>query len=354
MVQVRVAEDGEPTYSIHRMLQHKILQDMEEYNFSDSYRKAFRLIRKQYPRSSPTQVPEPGAWDVCKKYMAHVSSFHRIFQKNPHAANLKDPNPVEVAELFYDAGFHVWARQNKTGWDGLEFLETANDILDRLHLGAEDELRADIGSIWGLLLLNMGCVDRVKGMERLDHVRHIRKKIWKADSSGKVEIRKADSSDKVEISDSEIKFSNAETDYSLCLLNQYDFEEAGNIMTSCYERYQKWGTEEENPFEYSKYWGNYSVVLMARGEIDKAISYVERCIRLTSEFTGKAAQYYRREFLLGCCLLQKGEIQQALDKHLATLNNRLEYFGKHHEATIQSMYAVSAMHHQLGDVVTAT
>jgi hypothetical protein len=49
-------------------------------------------------------------------------------------------------------------------------------------------------------------------------------------------------------------------------------EEAGNIMTSCYKRYQKWEHQKENPFEYFKYWGNYSVVLMARGEIDEAIT----------------------------------------------------------------------------------
>ncbi|KAH8881847.1 hypothetical protein GQ53DRAFT_886470 [Thozetella sp. PMI_491] len=327
LIRVSQSDDGEPIYSIHRILQQKIQLDMEDYDFADAFRKTFRLIRKRYPQAEPTQVPIPGAWEVCKNFMPHVYSFHRIYTENPQAAELSAPKPLDLAKLFYDAGFHVWAQQT-TQYDGLAFLNTAEEILDRLETNPFHKLRADIHCITGLLLLMMGSSDREQATQRLKHALNIRENIWIDQPTF----------------DNDVMYRNAATDYSLCLLNQHKFKEAGEIMTDCYKRYKVWGSEVDNPFEYSKYYGNYSIVLMWKGQIAEAIDFIERCIQYTEKFSdGKSSQYWRRQFLLGCYLLQSGDLQGALDKHLETLDARLELVGKHHEATMLSMYAVGAI-----------
>jgi tetratricopeptide (TPR) repeat protein len=327
----------ETAYTIHRLLQQKILLDMEDFGFADAFRKAFRLIRKRFPAADPQQVPNPHNWEECQEYLPHVSTFWGIYQQTAASATLGDPTPLELAELFYDAGFYIWARQTPS-YNGLSFLESAEKILDDIKMNPYAKIRADILCATGLLLLNLGCVERRQGLDRLKDAWEIRKQIF----------------DQHQTHDNDVLRQNAANDYSLCLLNEHQFDEAGAMIRGCREQYLVWGPESENPFENSKYYGNYSIVLMVMGEMDKAIESQQHAIMLTERFSGKKAMYYRRSFLLACILLQAGDVQAAVDKHLEVLNARLEIHGKHNEYTIASMYAVGAMYHHLGDAITAT
>lgn len=329
----------EPAYQIHRLLQQKILEDMEDYAFADAFRKAFRLIRKKFPAADPRQVPDPGTWDTCQEYIPHISTFCRIRNKNAKLISelVTSPRPTELAELFYDAGFYVWARQT-TGYDGLMFLDTAEKILDEIQMDQNSKIRADILCLTGLLLLNMGCVERGKGFHRLEHALQIRKTIYTECPNH----------------DNEVLLSNAANDFSLCLLNEHRFEDSGQYIRECRDRYLSWGPESENPFENSKYYGNYSTILMWKGEMEKAVEFQRTALGLTEKFSGRKGMYYRRLFMLACLRLQADDIQGALDTHMEALTARLELHGKHHEATILSTYAVGAMYHHLGDLGTAT
>lgn len=339
LIGIKETGSGEPAYRIHRLLQQKVLEDMEDYAFADAFRKAFRLIRKKFPAADSQQVPNPKSWDACQEYIPHISTLCRIRNKNAQLISelVRKPKPAELAELFYDAGFYVWARQT-TAYDGLMFLETAENILDEIHMDPNAKIRADILCLTGLLLLNMGCVERVMGLRRLKDALEIREIIY------------AECPDH----NNEVLLSNAANDYSLCLLNEHRFEDAGKRIRECRERYLVWGSDSENPFENSKYYGNYSIVLMWKGEMKKAIEFQEMALRLTEQFSNRKGMYYRRLFMLACLHLQAGDIQGALDKHMETLTARLELHGKHHESTILSTYAVGAMYHHLGDLVTAT
>lgn len=337
LIQEKTTSTGEIAYNIHRLLQNKILQDMEDYGLADAFRKAFRLLQKRFPTADPQQVPKPKNWVVCQEYLPHLSRLRRIYEKNIDSAPLGDPNPVEIAKLFYDAAYQIWSRQS-TIWNGLDFLQTAEFILDRMNMASNAKIRADILCITGLLLLNKGCVERRQGSERLDKALQIRKTIYEQSP---------------ELTN-DVLLQNAANDYALCLLNEHHFEEAGQIFIQCRARYLEWGPESENPFENSKYYGNYSIVLMWRGEMAKAVEYQRRAVTLTEDFTGKKASYYRKVFMLACVLLQAGDLQDALDLHVEVLKERLNLHGKHDEYTMSSMYAVGAMYHHLGDQVLAT
>ncbi|KAK0639447.1 hypothetical protein B0T16DRAFT_497542 [Cercophora newfieldiana] len=340
LISVKPTDDGEPAYSIHRVLQQKIQFDMDDYSYADAFRKAFRLIRKKFPYASPTQVPNASNLEHCSRYMPHVYSFDKVYREhfNDHnSAAMKETRPEDLAQLFYDAGFYVWAGQT-TAYDGLSFLEAADNILNQINFDPNAKLRADIHCMTGLLLLNMGYAERARGTKRLQKALQIRKNIYA----------------KEDTLDNDILLQNAANDYALSLMNEYRFEEAGKILKDCHRRYQEWGTEDSNPFENSKFYGNYSAVLLWDGRIEKAIEYINRCLAYTERFTeGKASQYYRRLFWLGNILLQSGDTQAALDIHLEVLKERLRLQGKHNENTILSMYAVGAAFHYRGDLPSA-
>jgi tetratricopeptide (TPR) repeat protein len=340
LITVKVMDNGEQVYSIHRVLQQKIQFDMDDYSYADAFRKAFRLIRKKFPSASATQVPNTDNLDTCKMYMPHVYSFDKVYREhyNDHnSAAMRETKPEDLAELFYDAGFYVWAGQT-TAYDGISFLEAADNILNKISFDPDAKLRADIYCMTGLLLLNMGYAERARGTKCLKAALQIRKNIYA----------------KEETDENDILLQNAANDYALSLMNEYRFGKAGDILRECHERYKLWGPEEENPFENSKFYGNYSAVLLWENKIDEAIEYIERCLEFTEKFTGnKGSQYYRRLFWLGNIVLQSDDYQRALDIHLEVLQERLKIHGKHNENTILSMYAVGAAFHYRGDLPSA-
>ena len=206
-----------------------------------------------------------------------------------------------------------------------------------MNVKTTEKIRADINCIYGLLLLNMGYVQRALAAERLEQAWEIRKKLY----------------DQFGGKDNDVLSQNAANDWCICLMNMYRFPEASVLLKGCLARYQLWGAEDGNPFEYSKFYGNYTVVLLWEGKYDEAIEYCQKCLVLTEAFSGRKSQYYRRLFFLGCIYLQAGDLQKALDTHLDCLSQRMAQQGKHHENTIMSMYAVGAMLHYLGDLESA-
>jgi tetratricopeptide (TPR) repeat protein len=333
LVTVKQLPNSGEAYSIHRLLQQKVLLDMEDLGFVDAYRKAFRLIRKKFPRANPQQVPTPSSWPICSEYMRHVFTLHRVHCQNAPSAPMMDMDPADIAKLFYDAGFYIWSSQTNS-YDGLSFLQTAAKILEDSGHDENSRIRADILCVHGLQLLNMGCVERAQGPKLLERALKIRKRLYEENKASR---------------DDDVLHQNAANDYALCLLNKHEFDRAGEIIRSCRERYLYWGTEDSNPWENSKYYGNYSIVLMWKGELDMAITYQEKSLQLMEQsVAGRSTQYYRRAYMLGCYLLQKEDLEGALEKHLEVLTARLEMQGKHHAHTMMSMYAVGAMYHHLG------
>ncbi|KAI0127980.1 hypothetical protein BJ170DRAFT_397576 [Xylariales sp. AK1849] len=333
LIRVRQREDGKETYNIHRLLQEKILLDVGGLDkFSDIFGKAYCLVRRRYPRASPIQAPEPKKWTECKEYMPHVFSLHRALK----ATTQIEPT-LELAQLFYDAGFHVWERQ-ASEYDALSFLETAENILDAISFDSNAKIRADINCIAGLTYSSMGCTERTESLKRLETALRIRQTIFDANTNDRT---------------SDVLLRNAATDYGISLLNDNAFDRAGEIFAECRERYLTWGTEEEIPFEYSKYYKNTGMVLMWQGKMSEATKSIERSVELIEKASGQAWQYWGYQFIRACVLLQAGDVQGALELHLKTLSARLDLSGKHSQSTILSTYAVGAMYHHIGDLPTA-
>ena len=325
-------QEGTQILSIHRLLQQKIWLDLEGQTFIEAFGKAYCLVRKRYPAASVIQKPEPKNWPACKKYTPHVLGLHRAFK----STTLIEPS-IELAQIFYDAGFHVWERQT-TAYDGVSFLETAEEILNNLDFDKNGKLRADIHSMLGLLYESIGTSMRVESLQRRKDAIAIRKKIYESNPGD---------------SDSDVLLANAANDFGLSLLQKHSFEEAGRIFETCYKRYCEWGPEDEIPFEYAKYYHNCGRVRMWQGDYPEAIRLIRRAIELTGKSAGKAWRYWLYQFTLACLLLQSGDLQAALDLHLEVFAGRQKVCGKHHSATISSRYAVGATYHHLGNLPAA-
>ncbi|KAH8649070.1 hypothetical protein BX600DRAFT_109938 [Xylariales sp. PMI_506] len=328
---------GETLYSIPKMLQKKILFDLKGHGLADAFRKAFRLIRKRFPPANTQQVPNPKEFEICQRYIQHVISLHRAYTEMDPSCQITDPTPHEIAELFYDAGFYVWARQT-TGFSSAELLETTSKILDEIEMDENAKIRADILCLTGLDLLASGCIERRQGLDLAQKAWQIRRVVFARDPSH----------------DNDVLLQNAAIDYSIALLNEHQFDEAGKIIKQCRQRYQAWGPELKNPFENSKYYAHYCVVLMVENKMAEAVKHAEVAVALTLKFAGKSPLYYERLFMLACIQLQAENYQGALDKHLEVLRVRIDLYGELHEFTVESIYAVGAVYHQMGYLSTAT
>ncbi|KAK5655940.1 hypothetical protein OQA88_5075 [Cercophora sp. LCS_1] len=340
LIEIRFNEQGAESYRIHRLLQKKIVFDIApQLKLDSAMAKATRLVRKRFPEAPVIQASAPQNWKAAKEYQGHCFSLLRAFQQ------AKDEWPEfeqleEMADLFYDAGFYMWDRQATDG-NGLEFLDAAESIHDSEYIKTDpmSAKRANIHCMSGLLRNAMGCMERDESFKRLQQALKIRSFIYDNDASYN--------------RDNDILLQNAANDYGILLLNQYRFQEAGAIFEKCLKRYRVWGTEEEIPFEYSKYYYNMGIVRMWQENLDEGISFFRKSTKLAKAAFGKGSQFWDNYFMMACAVRHSGDHERALKMHLKALNARLEQQGQHSKGAILSTFAVGKMHATLGNLPTA-
>lgn len=332
LIAVKEIQDGEVVYCVHRLLQEKILKDMSDAPFAEAFQRAFCLLRQRFPPASVVQVPEPDKWEVCANYMPHVFSIHQVYTKSSRVTPT-----MELARLFYDAGFHVWERQSDAH-EGLSFLKTAEQILDDIQFDPDGSLRAEIHCCAGLLYSGMGCSFRNECWRRQEEALEIRKTVHRLNPDDRI---------------SDILLQNSASDLAFTQLMRNQFQKASVLFESCLQRYREWDSENVISFEYAKYYLNSGYVLMWEGRFPESIKSLEKSIQLAGLHSTKTRHYIQSRFTLGCVLLQAGEVQKALEIQLEVLKTRLELNGEHDQSTIFSTYAVGTLYHQLGSLPTA-
>jgi tetratricopeptide (TPR) repeat protein len=249
-----------------------------------------------------------------------------------------------LAQLLYDAGFNSWERERIP--DGIQLLDLAESVLDGLDHGIKDSLRADIHAIYGMFTDSAGGRQRTIGLKRRQEAMNIRRDV----------IRMVRREGRLPTRTQEILLQNSVNDYAYCLLQSNAYDEAEPLFESCFEKYQHWGTEEEIPFEYSKYFHNIGTVRMYQGRHEEAVTNLRRATGLTQRAMGNDQLTYkllRDRYMYACVLLQAGKLQEAYEVHLNILKDREGLCGEHNELTLESYYAVGAMCEYLGDLEEA-
>ena len=106
----------------------------------------------------------------------------------------------------------------------------------------------------------------------------------------------------------------------LCQYNRYN--EAEPILINCLEKYREWGSPEEIPFDYGKYYHKMAFVRMYQGRYEEALKIGEKGVQHMS-MAGSVSLMLRFEFDLACIRLQSGDVDGALMLHEQVLERRM-------------------------------
>lgn len=325
-------QDDRDTFSIHRLLQHRLLHDLADNpgESKEIFDMAFELIRERLPRPS-LDTPDSIKWNVFKEYIPHVLTLQKVY-----VDGLLMIKPyVALAELFRDGGVHLW--QRGLIYDGCRLLNSAEAILDRMGV-EEDNMRIDIHIATALLIQYFGISHRAESRERFWKILQMRERIFLQAVPG------------MTTKYNELTLCNARADYGNALLQFNNYREAEPIYHECHEKYQKWGTEDEISFEYAKFNHHMAFCRMYHQDFEAALKLSERAVELISRQSGQPQLTLRYKFDLANVILQSGDLERSLEMQKQILKARLNLQGngKPNYFTLQSYYAVGAGYAHLG------
>jgi tetratricopeptide (TPR) repeat protein len=327
-------QDGQDVISIHRLLQQKILEDLDKdvQKREQVFAQVFELVRKRFPETSPIQVPEPEKWTQCMKVLPHVSSLRIVVAK----AVPRIASTLEIARLFADGGTHLWERGKVM--EALRLMRTSETVF-KSQAKRDKQLCANIHIIIALLVQHFGVSHRAEVFERVEKAVRIREEFRLECLQGDYTRNHA------------ILLNNALADYGCALLQYNKHKEAETTFDRCLAKYQEWGTEDEFPFEYAKYYHHIAFCKMYQGKFDEAIASMEKSIEMTTKAIGDNVHLSYGD--LACLVLQSGDVQRSLEIQQKLLSSRLELHGKSGLLTMQTYYAIGALHSYLGNLEEA-
>ena len=319
-------QDNREVFSIHRLLQHRLLQDLDEnpQEREEIFKLAFELIRERLPRPS-MEAWDSLKWNVFKEYLPHVLTIQRIYQ---NGVPMVTPF-VRLAELFRDGGVHLWQRGMM--YDGLRLLNSAENVLDLLAC-EEEQLRIDIHVASALLIQYFGISHRAESKDRFWKILQIRKKFASELAPGL--LTKED----------EMRLCSAMADYGNALLQFNNYEEAEPIYQECHATFHKSTTDKDHHFGCAKFNHHEAHCRMYRKDFEGALELSQKAVELVSRQTGQPQLTLRYKFDLACIILQSGDIEKSLEMQEQVLKARLSLqgSGKTNYFTLQSYYAVGA------------
>jgi tetratricopeptide (TPR) repeat protein len=317
--------DGEMCFSIHRSLQRNIRDTLAQDEVKQQlvFDQAVALVREVFPQSSPLQQPTPDRWPEYQRLLPHLHTLHDAFYKmKPQIKGSTD-----LAKILSDAGMDQHERGITK--EGLLLLRTAEDVLDSIASDPQDVMRADIHAVIAMMYDNTGIGTRTEALRRRQIALRIRQKVVDEAAS----VRRQD----------EVLLYNSHMELAIAHLHFHRYEEAEPIIEKCLQKYQEWGSGDDEPFEYAKYYNKMGLVRMYQGRFDEAIKLAEQGVRYMNK-TGYTLFESRFKFDLACIVLQSGNIQEAMRLHREIFDARLDKLGQSNELTLHSRYAIGALY----------
>lgn len=237
---------------------------------------------------------------------------------------------LEFARILSDAGINQWERGMTRS--GLTLLRTSEEVLDALSFDSHDSLRADIHIIVALMYDNTGVSNRKEAIVRREKALEIRKTRTQTDPRPSVAA----------LHEEEVLLYNARMDYAISLLQFHDYRRAEPVIEDCLRKYQEWGTPEELPYEYAKYYNKMALVRLYQRRYDEAIDLAKQGVKwmgVTQNFSLQS----RFDFDLACILLQTGKVEESRQLHQRIFDGRVEKLGQSSELSLHSRYAIGVI-----------
>ena len=328
LIKRRLVDETDGVFSIHRSLQRGLREKLSQDKSKQQavFEQAVALVREVFPRGDGLQQPMPEKWAECQRLLPHLHALHSVYE----ARKVDIKGSLDFAQLLLDAGMDQFERG--ITHEGLLLLNTAENVLGANNTTLSEGsqvMRADIHAMIGIMYDDLGIDKRREAFWRREKALEIRKRTFE---EAKTKTRK-----------DEILVYNSEMEYAISLLHYHRYAEAEPIIERCLVKFKEWGSEEEIPFEYAKYYNKIALVRMYQGRLDEAIPLAAKGVQLM-EKTGYSLFSSRFRFDMACMILQRGDLEEALRVHKAVYDQRLETVGPENQLSLHSMYAIGAIH----------
>jgi len=334
---LRSRDDGRSYLALHRSLQWSVLHQLhsDQQNRGVVFNRAFLLLRGLIPEKAPLEMFTYQASSGFKKYLPQIIGLFDSAQ---------EPLPpmgetVEFAALLSQAGTYMW--ENGYTKDCRRVMEKTEHIINNLENPSLDWERADINSTLGIVCTSIGVSHRTEGLERCQRALAIRQKI---ESTYAPDVPLA----------VEVETVCAIADLARAYLEDEQFEKTEELMKQCYPHYQRWGTEVQEPWHWSRWYQHLAYVKTSRGEHVEAVQWAKHAVDLQEQATGlesSMTQIYR--FALAHLLYHAGDYPQALS-HFQTVYKACRHLlGHYNHLTLTSLFAYGMLQWINGDVLNA-
>ena len=281
--------------------------------------KANDLVCRVLPLKSVHDRPEPETWAQFAQYVPQVIAMR--------ARALWTSSPVKLPESFAQV-------LSNTTWfmwyagllaQGYEAGRTAEGILDDLKITDENSLRGDVHENLGLITSFYGVSRRGEAISRM--IKALQS--WRTHHA-------AIPVDRITRED-EVRLYIAESDLAFQMLQIDNYKKAERHIEKCLVQYRRWGTENDVPFEYLKYYCITSYIRMSQNRVVEAIECASRAAKLAEKCAGiEHPQTQLSRFCLANLLYFAGEVEKALEINQSILQIRSKVCGEFNPFTLDS------------------
>jgi len=238
--------------------------NMGEAERDESFNRVIKNLRRRYPEPSCRQIANADVSTALSLVLPHVLSALTCFER----AHPRMTGDIFLARLLRDVGGMDCYDRGRIK-EAYRLTEAVKTILKSLGNHETHPLLSDVLVIQGLCIDFMALSKRDEGLRVRRECLKIRKNIF--DSLKKVKT------------DDTIRLYNCHTDLVCSLQQINDFDSVLHHLNICLEQYKDIGSEDKEPYEYSKYYNQMAYVLLYNNEPDKAVEHAKKGYELAEK-----------------------------------------------------------------------
>ncbi|KAH8807700.1 hypothetical protein F5884DRAFT_857274 [Xylogone sp. PMI_703] len=350
-------KENSHSYSLHRQLQWKILNDMiaDPYTLQRTFDQAVALVRRAFPPFSKFMVPMHKEWPIYKKSIAHVMRLDEVFKICNKSSPILTDNVV-FAELLSSAGYYLF--EQRLVEPCLAILSTAEQICNLVvsrketkfstvinpeacgsnSVTSTEQLRATCWQIsHAIVLETQGLAGRRRSEEYITRVLQLREDYAKIEHNSEERFW------------SQVLLANAHNDMACQLIDMGRYSEAETHLKASFDMKVRLALERPiHPFKIAASTKNLVVVRLGQGKADEALSLSRQALDLVNDDKDSSV-YARFRFIYGVCLMNVGRVAEALKVFQEVNSLGIAIFGKASMQTRNSSYSVALAQYRLGN-----
>ncbi|KAH6635890.1 hypothetical protein F5144DRAFT_546060 [Chaetomium tenue] len=330
------------SYSIHRMLQKKVLGDMETDHVSrqQAFNRVVALVGNVFPPVTDFMVPIREDMILYKESIGHVTRLEAVFRIGNKTSKTPLVGDMAFVQLLIGAGFYLY--EVRLGTPGLALLGTAEGICAARVVATDADsakwikLRATALQIsWAIMGASTGIAERQKTTDKMAKVLELRKEYAAADRSHDKYVGR-------------VLLANAHNDMAVQLLDNGEYDAAEDHVNISIRMKQELQSERiMPPYQFAEQNKNTALVHAGQGRTQESVDLSQEAVKVlpNEEEDGVRSIFL---FVHGICLANAGNLLGALDVFMKCYKVRTTAFGIHGIPRLHSLYAIAYTQYRLG------